>query len=101
VHKRKTAERDEQQTLRATLNPNSATAKRLSDSKVASELADAKRRGAVKEGVLDGKAQKGKAPSSDYSKSAKFFQQLQSGGAKRKRVADADTDGRSAARFKL
>ena len=82
---------------------------------VARELADAKRRGKIREGPLDAKAGTSKAGKArgggEFSRSSKFFGQLQAdaeaGAAKhgkRRRGAggvEGADDGRRAHRFKL
>ena len=78
---------------------------------MARDLAEAKRRGAVREGPLESKGGKSRAKSSEFSRSSKFFGQLQAdadaGAAKhgkRRRAgagAEGGDDGRRANRFKL
>lgn len=78
IRKRQGTERDEAEQLQAKLSPNSAAAKRLDARKAEAALAEAKRRGAVVEGVLNGK--RGKASSggnSGYSRSTQFFGSVQ------------------------
>jgi len=102
VHARRTAEKLEQTKLRATLQPGGAAAKKLDDDKVSRDLADAKRKGKIGTGELTPANTRG---GSDFSKSAKFFKQLQEGGKAsmggRKRAAPTDDDGRRGMRVKL
>ena len=111
MHARKTSEREEQTKLRAALEPGGSVAKKLGDAKLARELDDAKRKGKIGSGDVSGGNGGGKrgdkGGASDFSKSAKFFKQLQQGGkegmAGRKRSAPGGDDeaGRTGMRVKL
>ena len=99
-------EREQQKKLRATLLPDSTTAKKLDERKMQQDLADAKRRGRVSEGVSS--SGKNARAGTEYTRSAQFFKNMQDKGGKagamagRKRAADGDgEDARKGARFKL
>ena len=119
VHKRRSGEREEQSALRATLDPDGATARRREGEKVERELADAKRRGRVKAEPLDKKARAyggggggggvSAAQGGGYTKSSQFFKTLEKqkegpaagGGGKRARGAAGGEEARRSVKFKL
>lgn len=80
VRKRRTAERDEADQLRAKLQPDSGAAKRLEAKAADKALADAKRKGTVIEGTAADGA-KGNFAGSQFTRSAQFFKNMQSGAA--------------------
>jgi hypothetical protein len=104
IHARRSGEREQQQALKATLAPDSGAARKRDAQKTERELADAKRRGKVKSGPL---ASTSDRSGGDFSKSARFFKQLQDetagGGARgaKRRRADADESARAGSKFKL
>lgn len=115
VFKRREAEREEQQAIRAAIAPGGAAAKRIEGQKAERELAEAKRKGRISEGVQAADGARGKVGArdarggSEFTRSAQFFRKLQEGGVKlpaagKKRAGADAADGEArhkAAKLKL
>ena len=104
MHARKAGESSDAEALRAKLQPGGATARRLEDTKVQSELTDAKRKGSVISGTAV--AETGGRAGAEYTRSSKFFANLQGGkagqGSGKRAAGDADgAPPAKAMRFKL
>ena len=97
VHKRKSEERAQQQRLRAQLEPDSMAARKLEAAKIEEDLKAGKRRGTIKVGPLSAKGGR----DGTFSKSAKFFSNLQASvDEKRKSRSGGDAD-RDAKKLRL
>lgn len=108
VRKRRTGERDEAVALRAKLEPDGNTAKRLEAQKAGAALADAKRKGTVLEGRpsqggKDAGATGAQRAGQQFTRSAQFFKKMQDdrgsgggAGAKRKRDSSGASPGEGA-----
>ena len=117
VRKRQSAEGDEREALQAALDPSGAAAKRREARKVEEKLAEAKRKGTVLSGSPGGKGKGGEPGSggkhsgSEFTKSAKFFANMQSSavaaaagkgaGSKRSRDVDGGDAPNKAFKYKL
>lgn len=112
IRKRKGAEHDAAEALRAKLSPGGNAAKRLEAKSAEKALADAKRKGTVTTGVETGGRSAGGQTGTQYTRSAKFFGAMQEGsigqGSGKKRSApgsggsgDGEPSAKRAARFKL